>query len=208
MAVLPLWGLYEIENRNKQFWISFVALFLIVPPISALASEFLFGELKNISLQYSRGFSGIAVALAGFLLVTTLEMFERYQAKETQHLTIGGVSVLSLAVLAAVTNEDPISMVFGGLAVAVIGMLLVFWKLGYVANLMKVLRWSKQNPKLAWTAYFGLFVAIAAIQTTVPTNPIRNGSIVNFVAHGTGFIVGMALPWTLNSVFERKRQSN
>lgn len=194
VAVIPLWTLHEMENRRQRFWISLFALLVIVPPISLVVSELVYEGILGATMQYSRGFSSVATSLAGFLLMSTLRMFDRHQPPKLRYLTLGGMVVSLLVALALTINTSPIPVVFGGLAIVGAAVILALWKLDYVAGLSEISTWVKQNAALSLIAYCGIAVAFLAIQTVAPDTFTQNSSFVNFVAHGVGFLIGLYLP--------------
>lgn len=194
VAVIPLWVLHEMENRRQQFWMSVTVLLVIVPPVSLLVSELVYEGILGATMQYSRGFSGVATSLAGFLLTSTLGIFDRHQHPKLRYLTVGGIVVFLLAALAWTINMSPIPVVFGGLAIVGTVVLLGLWKIGYVAGANEISTWVKQNAALSLVAYCGIAVAVLAIKSVAPDTFIQNGSFINFVAHGVGFVIGLFLP--------------
>lgn len=197
LVVLPAWLLYELENQRRQFWTIILLLLVFVPPVTALLSEFVFREVVGTVPQYSRGFSGVVSALGGVLLISVIGMFERRQPPKLRYASVG-VSVLCiLGTLVWSVRVEPARAILMVMTVSGAVSLLLASHYGVVAGRESLADFAISHPERTILSWVGLVVASMVLSSIAPETMVSDGSVINIVSHGSGFIIGLVVPQML-----------
>ncbi|WP_224269437.1 hypothetical protein [Haloprofundus salinisoli] len=80
----------------------------------------------------------------------------------------------------------PVRILFGVLSALALVAVLVGTKQGWIVPLDELVPWVNANQLRAVLILVGTFVGILSIVAEFPGSVVREGSTVNFVAHGIG----------------------
>ena len=177
------------QDRRRWFWTTIVGFLFVLPILVSLTSYVTFQALGIEPT--TRGFSGVVAGFAGFILVAlSRRIGDRYGASVGQ--SVGqGVFLILLGEIAVIYTGVPSLLVS---SLLVVGLVLSFGSLG-----LRGLRRDWDPDERMELVLEGVFAGLVVVLLLVfvwalfPTTLVQDGTTTNIVAHGSGFLYGIAV---------------
>lgn len=201
LLVFPCWGIYIHRGEERRFWIGFITLLGLTPIVASVGSYYIFSEILNFSLDYSRGFSGVVGSIDGFLIVTILSTFELEQTSKLDKLSAGIYLATIFSMLGLLNSNNAFWVVVAIILLAIYA----GYRTDHVASLSKLFSWMEHNTGLGILLFAGVFLSALVFAAALPDQLANSsGGFTNVFVHGIGIVFGMLVGANLSYLSGRK----
>ncbi len=207
IVVPPLYALYRLWGRRRQFWLIVGLILLVTPVVTTLVDyQVLYRDLGLVAEGADgRGFSGVVAALGGMAFASIgSDVRARLGLLEGIH-TVMLLVLVSLAIVAAAVGA--LTPVVAGLLAIGAGISLAsVIPVGYFLSphsLALAFRRTQPVTSVLLLAAASVFVVVYG---SIPSDIVVDGTMVNVLAHLSGFAVGIVLTWGVHTGETIRRQ--
>ncbi|SDG42660.1 rhomboid family intramembrane serine protease [Halorientalis regularis] len=181
-------GLYRMADQRRLFHLLLGPL-LVMLPVMVLATSFVVVSIvAPEAAPTERGFSGVASGVIGVALAALFGLVARwYSPRSAWRLGVGTFIML----------EATVGLIYSGgqsfkvLGLAFLGASLIGW------DLARITEWpTSREAWIDWGVHAG-FVGLVVVMLVLfmlvmfPAQVVTDGSTINIVAHGVGFLYGI-----------------
>lgn len=191
LSVVPLYALYDYQDRRREFFQAFAFIVLAVPAIVNVASYLTWGIVVDAPIGYGRGLSGVVAAFAGLLLMRVLDAYDEELPEENAMYAASMFGIVLFATWAITFAGSIRYLMLALLAVLLAVVSYASWN-GTVA-VSGLGEWARDNERPAVILAFGTLAALYLVVGSFPASVQNQGGFTNLVGHGAGFFTGMAL---------------
>lgn len=196
IVIGPAYTLYTVWDRHRVFWLLYGSL-LVVTPLTTVAVDYWllyqrWGLVGPDSIAF--GFSGVVSAFGGLLVVGLIGVIAVWYSWRISIVTTVGfiTSGLGIALFQSPLVAVPTSRILAVGIVAAVGLGSFSWR----SRELSVRQWlsAHQEAILLFGACGIVVTALVAAMFSI--EPVSGGRFPNVVAHGTGFVTGVSLAAT------------